>query len=150
MIRNIFTALAFLMGMTVQAQVLVDSDKVVNKFGTDKLVKMTFDGDSVTFETESGVVMNFDITQLHSVGFAEDYTGIEDARLNGEAKILYDAAASVVYVAGSKAQGVTAVYNSEGRLVKVAKANTVSVAELPAGLYIVSYNKKLNAKILKK
>ena len=52
--------------------------------------------------------------------------------------------------ANAQEQSVIRIYNAEGRLVRKANAAQLSVANLDAGLYIVSYNNVLNAKILKK
>jgi hypothetical protein len=46
--------------------------------------------------------------------------------------------------------GTISIFTADGRRVKSAQGTSVSVADLAYGLYVVSYNEKLNAKIVKK
>ena len=46
--------------------------------------------------------------------------------------------------------GTIGIFTADGRRVKSARGTSVSVADLADGLYVVSYNEKLNAKIVKK
>ena len=158
--RNILIAALCLIAATgMQAQVLIKHGESKEKitFGNDKLVKMVFDiygennGDNITFVRQSGETLTFDMDEVYRLGFAANYTEVEQAELDGEMAILYDAASATVHIANAKDEkGVILIFNAEGRLVKSSKGTALSVAELGNGLYIVSYNNVLNAKIVKK
>ena len=158
--RNILIAALCLIAATgMQAQVLIKHGESKEKitFGNDKLVKMVFDiygennGDNITFVRQSGETLIFDIDEVYRLGFAANYTEVEQAELDGEMAILYDAASATVHIANAKDEkGTILIFNAEGRLVKSSKGTALSVAELGDGLYIVSYNNVLNAKIVKK
>ena len=157
--RNILIAALCLVAATaLQAQVLVKhgENKERIEFGDDKLVKMVFDvygennGENILFIRQSGDTITFDIDQIYRLGFAADFTEVDQAELDGEMAILYDAAGATVHIVNAKEKGIIRLFNAEGRLVKSAEGHTLSVTELGAGLYIVSYNNVLNAKIVKK
>lgn len=157
--RNILIAALCLVAVTgLQAQVLVKhgENKERIELGDDKLVKMVFDvygennGENILFIRQSGDTITFDIDQIYRLGFAADFTEVDQAELDGEMAILYDAAGATVHIVNAKEKGIIRLFNAEGRLVKSAEGHTLSVVELGAGLYIVSYNNVLNAKIVKK
>lgn len=158
--RNILIAALCLVAATgMQAQVLIKhgTNKEKIEFGEDKLVKMVFDtygesnGNDIFFVRQSGDTLTFDINQVYRLGFAADFTEVEQAKLKSEAAILYDAASATIHIANAKDEkGVIHLFNAEGRLVKSGKGIALSIAELGSGLYIVSYNNVLNAKIVKK
>lgn len=159
--RNILlTMILLLAAIGMQAQVLVKhgEQKERIELGTDKLVKMVFDvydtasnGDNILFIRQSGDTLTFEIDEIYLLGFAADFTDVEAVEVAGKAAILYDAAAATVHVVNAEDEDATIhVFNADGRLVKSGKGFVLSVADLTDGLYIVSYNQKLNAKILKK
>lgn len=157
--RNILIAALCLVAATgLQAQVLVKhgENKERIELGDDMLVKMVFDvygennGENILFIRQSGDTITFDIDQIYRLGFAADFTEVDQAELDGEMAILYDAAGATVHIVNAKEKGIIRLFNAEGRLVKSAEGHILSVAELGAGLYIVSYNNVLNAKIVKK
>lgn len=157
--RNIFIAALCLVAATgLQAQVLVKHGESKERmdFGSDKLVKMVFNsydtesnGDNILFIRESGDSLTFDIDAIYVLGFAADFTEIEAVEAAGEAAILYDAATATIHIANAE-KGNICIFNAKGQLVKSGKGTSLSVADLMDGLYIVSYNQKLNAKIVKK
>ena len=157
--RNILIAALCLVAATgLQAQVLVKhgENKERIELGDDKLVKMVFDvygennGENILFIRQSGDTITFDIDQIYRLGFATDFTEVDQTELAGEMAILYDAAGATVHIVNAKEKGIIRLFNAEGRLVKSAEGHTLSVTELGAGLFIVSYNNVLNAKIVKK
>ena len=158
--RNILIAALCLIAATgMQAQVLIKHGASKEKitFGNDKLVKIIFDiygennGDNITFVRQSGETLVFDMEEVYRLGFAANYTEVKLTELDGDMAILYDAASATVHIANAKDEkGTILIFNAEGRLVKNGKGTALSVAELGEGLYIVSYNNVLNAKIVKK
>ena len=154
--RNILTAvLCLVAAIALQAQVLITQSGERIDLSEKKMVKIKFDfngnyGGDIVFEFASGETQSFNIDDLSSMGFAADYTAVEQIQLKGAAAILYDAVTQSVHVANAHEQSVIRICNAEGRLVRKANAAQLSVANLDAGLYIVSYNNVLNAKILKK
>ena len=151
--RNILIAAILLLATATQAQVLVKNDREHIKLGEDKLEKILFtgenNGDGIVFILQSGETMTFDIDELHSYGFAADYTDIKAVKKSGKATIVYNEKTETIHIVNAK-KGDLLVYSSEGKLAKSAKGTAISVADLPKGLYIVNYNKELNAKIVKK
>lgn len=156
--RALFLVLLML-GLGVQAQVIIKHGENGERidFGNDKLVKMLFDvngknnGDDIEFVRQSGDILVFDVDEIYAMKFADDYSTIEDVKRVGEAAIVYDAASYRVYIVNvEEADGAICIFNAEGKPVKRAEGVSVSVADLPDGLYVVTYNMELNAKIVKK
>ncbi len=154
--RNILLAIMLLLAATgMQAQVMYKHSGEKVDFKEDKLVKMVFDeyggnnGDDILFIRQSGDTLTFDIDDIRVMGFAADFSQIEKVKQSGEATIAYDATTHTVYVVNAE-EGDIRIFTAEGKLVKSAKGTTISVANLADGLYIVSYDMKLNAKIIKK
>lgn len=156
--RNILIAALCLVAATgLQAQVLIQQNGERVNFSDNKLVKIVFDsysrehnGEDILFVYESGDTATFDIDAVYVMGFAEDFTHIDEVKEQGEAAIVYDAATATVHIVNAEEEGVIRLYNAEGRQVKKAAGHTLALPELGAGLYVVSYNEKLNAKIVKK
>ena len=159
--RNILlTTLLMLAATTIQAQVLIKhgEEKERIEFGNDKLVKMVFDsydyesnGDNIIFVRQSGETMTFDIDLIYLLGFAADFSKVDQQELDGETTILYDAHTATIHIANAKDEkGTIRLFNAEGRQVKSGKGASLCLEELPGGLYVVSYNQVLNAKIIKK
>lgn len=158
--NTLLTMLLMLAATTIQAQVLIKhgEEKERIEFGNDKLVKIVFNtydtennGDNVIFIRQSGETMTFDIDLVYLLGFAADFTKVDQLQPDGETAILYDANTATVHIANAKDEkGTIQLFNAEGRLVKSAKGVLLCLEELPSGLYIVSYNQVLNAKIIKK
>lgn len=156
--RNILIAALCLVAATgLQAQVLIHHNGEKTNFGEDKLVKMVFDiydaasnGDNILFVRQSGDTITFDIDEIYVMGFAEDFTRIDEVKEQGQAAIVYDAATATVHIVNAEEEGVIRLFSADGHLVKSAAGHTLALPELEAGLYVVSYNEKLNAKIVKK
>lgn len=155
--RNMFFTVILLLAVTaMQAQVLVKHGETKERIelGNDKLVKMVFDsygennGDIIHFVRQSGDTLTFDIDEIYLMGFAKDFTDIEDVKESGEASIVYNATAHTVHVINVEDGGEIHIFTGEGKLVKSANGTSINVADLPGDLYIVSYNMELNAKIL--
>lgn len=154
--RNILIAALCLVAVGMQAQVLIQHNGEKVNFTDNKLVKMVFDsysrehnGEDILFIYESGDTATFDMAAVYVMGFAEDFTRIEEVEQAGEAAIVYDAKEHTVYVANAVAGTIT-LFTADGRRVKSARGTSISVADLADGLYVVSYKEKLNAKIVKK
>lgn len=154
--RILMALLALVAAIGVQAQVLIKHNGEKVNFGNDKLVKITFDiynennGDNIYFVCESDSTFTFDIDEIHSLGFADDFSGLDEVVQSGKETILYDAANATVHIVNAKAEGVINIYDAAGKRVKSGKGCTIALGELAPGLYVVSFNNKLNAKILKK
>lgn len=156
--RNIlFVAMLLFVAASIEAQVIVkhgDSSERV-ELGGNMLVKMVFDvygennGDNVHLILQSGDTLTFDIDEVSKMAFAADVTKIDEMKQSGEAAIVYDVTTHTACAVNAE-EGVIRIFTSEGRLVKKVAGTTVSVADLNDGLYIVSYNMELNAKIVKK
>ena len=93
---------------------------------------------------------SFDIRDLKTLKFADDYvSGITEIATD-ETKIYYDSQKQRVIVDNGKEDAALKIYTLEGVLVKSGTGCELSVTELAAGLYIVSYDDKFNVKIMKK
>lgn len=153
--RNIFIAILCLMASAgLQAQVISNLDG--EKIDVEKLVKIVFDvygnnnGEDILLIFESGDTLTFDIDDIPSFSFAPDIDAIGQIEQAGHTAIVYDAATTTVHIVNAGEEGVIRLFNAEGRLVKSVKGRTMTVADLVDGLYVVSYNQKLNVKIVKK
>ena len=149
----ILATLALIAVLQLPAQVLVKADGDTIRFeGSNPLRKITsqYSGSSITFTFEDGTKSTFNISDLDKVEFAKDATtAIEDIKA-GKEVIVYDEAANKVYVANAKQKKNFVLFNAEGKQIRSVKGSVINLEALPAGLYIVSYNGVLNAKILKK
>lgn len=155
--RNILIAALCLTAIGMQAQVLIQHNGEKVNFSGDKLVKMVFDsysrehnGEEILFIYQSGDTATFDMEAVYVMGFAEDFTRIDEVKEQGQATIVYDAATATVHIVNAEEEGVIRLFGADGHLVKSAAGHTLALPELGAGLYVVSYNEKLNAKIVKK
>ena len=63
---------------------------------------------------------------------------------------MYDKQNDVVYVVNGEEDAVLDLYTAGAVLVKSEKGNVMNLKGLAPGLYIVSYNNRINAKILRK
>ena len=155
--RNILIAALCLVAVGMQAQVIIKHNGEKVEFGTNELVKMVFNsygnndnnGDNIRFVRQAGDTLTFDIDEIYVMGFAEDFTRIDEVMQAGQAAIVYDAKVHTVYVVNAEMRTIS-IFTADGRRVKSAQGTSVSVADLADGLYVVSYNEKLNAKIVKK
>ena len=147
----------FALCITAQSQtlILVNGDSI--KFEKNELKKI------IPREAENGVYnMNkidivtskssqrYDIRDLKTLIFAEDYVSGITEIATGETKIYYDSQEQRVIVANGKKDATLKIYDSKGVFAKSGTGCELSVADLAAGLYIVSYDDKLNVKIMKK
>ena len=158
--QNILVAFVLLFFATsIQAQVIIKNEnKEKIDLSDDKLVKIVFDsydqesnGENFFFICESGDTLNLQMNEVHSFGFAEDYDKVEAITAMGQTAILYDAHAAIVYIVNpNEEESIIRIFNTDGKFVKSGKGTSLSIAELEEGLYIVNYNKELNAKIVKK
>lgn len=165
--RNILlAAMLLLAAVGMQAQVIVKHGEKQEKveFGEDKLVKITFDNlvyinnyneldcdDNIYFHRQSGDTLIFTMEEVRVMGFAADFTKVDEVAQAGKTVIAYDAAECMVHIVNAaEGGGDIVIYTAEGKPVKRGQGIALSVGDLDAGLYIVNYNKELNAKIVKK
>lgn len=144
----------FVIGMAAHSQTLIlvngDSIDLKNDFTiTPKAYTSYWDYDQIEFSTKD-TVYNFDIRELATLKFACYYTSSISNIKTQEAVILYDEPGDRVVVHNGTDNATITIYNSKGAFVKSTKGKEISTKELHPGVYIVSYNNKFNAKILKK
>lgn len=147
--KYILLLLLLAVGLVAEAQVLVRVNGEHVTFENDKLVQITSSYNRIYFKCESGNSMSFDIRELKSLNFAEEAADV-DSLPAGETTIVYDRQNDIAYVVNGEKNATLNVYTAEGVIVKRAKGNSVDMKGIVPGLYIVSYNNKINAKILRK
>ena len=135
-------------GVTAQAQILVKVNGETLNFNEDKLKVITADYNTVTFSTENRNY-SFDIRDLDALYFAETPSSVE-ALPEGQTAIVYDEQNDVVYVVNGEENATLELYTAGAVLAKSEKGHTLNLKGLAPGLYIVSYNNRINAKILRK
>lgn len=135
-------------GITAQAQILVKVNGETLNFNEDKLKVITADYNTVTFSTENRNY-SFDIRDLDALYFAETPSSVE-ALPAGQTAIVYDEQNDVIYVVNGEENATLELYTAGAVLVKSEKGNVMSLKGVAPGLYIVSYNNRINAKILRK
>lgn len=89
----------------------------------------------------------YNIKDIKCIEFAKSATDI-DAIGTDEIAIVFDN--NTVSVINGDENAPIELFDDKGILVKRAKGNSVAVGDLADGLYIVRYNRKQTAKILKK
>ena len=135
-------------GVTAQAQILVKVNGETLNFNEDKLKVITADYNTVTFSTENRNY-SFDIRDLDALYFAETLSSVE-ALPEGQTAIVYDEQNDVIYVVNGEENATLELYTTGAVLAKSVKGNSLNLKGLAPGLYIVSYNNRINAKILRK
>lgn len=148
----LISIISLLAALQLPAQILIKSNSDTLTFNaSNPITKIIFQqADTVTFALSDGKTFQIDFTALDKMFFAKDAaTGINDIKA-GEEAIVYDAAAQVVYVVNGKSTASIVLFSAEGKRLRMAKGSHLSLTGLPSGLYVVSYNGVLNAKILKK
>ena len=136
-------------GITAQAQILVKVNGETVNFNEDKLKFITADFNKVYFSTENNNYYSFDIRELDALYFAETPSSVESLPV-GQTAIVYDKQNDVVYVVNGEENAVLDLYTAGAALVKSEKGNTMNLKGVTPGLYIVSYNNRINAKFLRK
>ena len=136
-------------GVTAQAQILVKVNGEKVTFEDDKLVRIIANENDICFMTESENRMYFDIRELDALYFAETPSSVE-ALPEGQTAIVYDEQNDVIYVVNGEENAKLELYTVGAVLVKSEKGNVMSLKGVAPGLYIVSYNNRINAKILRK
>ena len=147
----------FVIGMTAHSQTLIlvngDSIDLKTDFIITPKANTNYDSpsyyDQIEFWTKD-TVYNFDIRELATLKFACYNTSNISNIKTQEAVILYDEPGDRVVVHNGTDDATISIYNSKGAFVKSTKGKEISTKELHHGVYIVSYNNKFNAKILKK
>lgn len=138
----------FAIAMAAQSQtlVLVDGDTIDFK---NKAFTITTNSNRVSFVTND-TVLTFDIRELSTLRFALSYsTGVSELDAD-ETAILYDEENERVVVHNGDSNATLNIFDSKGALVKSTQGCETGLQELQPGIYIISYNKELNVKILKK
>ena len=144
----------FVIGMAAHSQtlILVNGDSIDLKTDftiTPKANTSYWNYDQIEFSTKD-TVYNFDIRELATLRFAAYYTSDISNIKAEEAVILYDEPGDRVVVHNGTDNATITIYNSKGAFVKSTKGKEISTKGLYPGVYIVNYNNKSNAKILKK
>ena len=136
-------------GVAAQAQILVKVNGEKVAFEDDKLVRITANENEICFTTEGYNHTYFDIRDLDALYFAETPSSIEKLSA-GQVAVVYDEQNDVVYVVNGEENATLELYTAGAVLVKSEKGNTLNLKGIAPGLYIVSYNNRINAKILRK
>lgn len=129
-----------------QALILVNGDTI--KFENGLTITQGYNYYELNF-SKGNQRYTFDMREIESLDFAATYTGIESISDN-ETIIAYNAKEEKVIVINGGNDGEITLFDDKGTVVKSARGSETSVGDLTPGLYIVSYNRKINAKILKK
>lgn len=146
--RYILVLGILLVSLSAQAQVLTLANGDTIKFENELTITQGNNYSELNFSTgDQGYT--FDIREIESLDFAATYTGIESISDN-ETIIAYNAEEEKVIVINGSNDGEITLFDDKGTVVKSARGSETSVGDLAPGLYIVNYNRKINAKILKK
>jgi hypothetical protein len=135
-------------GITAQAQILVKVNGETIGFNGDKLRTITASYNVINFDTENDRY-SFDIRELDALYFAETPSSVDELPA-GQTAIVYDEQNDVVYVVNGEENATLELYTTGAVLAKSVKGNSLNLKGLAPGLYIVSYNNRINAKILRK
>lgn len=135
-------------GITAQAQILVKVNGETIDFNGDKLQTITASYNVINFDTENDRY-SFDIRELDALYFAETPSSVDELPA-GQTAIVYDEQNDVVYVVNGEENATLELYTTGAVLAKSEKGHTLNLKGLAPGLYIVSYNNRINAKILRK
>lgn len=146
--RYILVLGILLVSLSAQAQVLTLANGDTIKFENKLTITQGNNYYELNFSTENRWD-TFDIREIECLDFAATYTGIESISDN-ETIIAYNAEEEKVIVINGSNDGEITLFDDKGTVVKSARGSETSVGDLAPGLYIVNYNRKINAKILKK
>lgn len=137
-----------IVSLSAQAQVLTLANGDTIKFENELTITQGNNYYELNFSTVDQWY-TFDIREIECLDFAATYTGIESISDN-ETIIAYNAEEEKVIVINGSNDGEITLFDDKGTVVKSARGSETSVGDLAPGLYIVNYNRKINAKILKK
>ncbi len=137
-----------IVSLSAQAQILTLANGDTIKFENELTITQGNNYYELNFSTENQR-HTFDIREIDCLDFAATYTGIESISDN-ETIIAYNAEEEKVIVINGSNDGEITLFDDKGTVVKSARGSETSVGDLAPGLYIVNYNRKINAKILKK
>ena len=137
-----------IVSLSAQAQTLVLANGDTIKFENELTITQGNNYYELNFSTVDQWY-TFDIREIECLDFAATYTGIESISDN-ETIIAYNAEEEKVIVINGSNDGEITLFDSKGTVVKSARGSETSVGDLAPGLYIVNYNRRINAKILKK
>lgn len=137
-----------IVSLSAQAQVLTLANGDTIKFENELTITQGNNYYELNFSTVDQWY-TFDIREIECLDFAATYTGIESISDN-ETIIAYNAEEEKVIVINGSNDGEITLFDSKGTVVKSARGSETSVGDLAPGLYIVNYNRRINAKILKK
>lgn len=146
--RYILVLGILLVSLSAQAQVLTLANGDTIKFENKLTITQGNYYHELNF-SEDDQRYTFDIREIESLDFAATYTGTESISDN-ETIIAYNAEEEKVIVINGSNDGEITLFDGKGTMVKSARGSETSVGDLAPGLYIVNYNRKINAKILKK
>ena len=146
--RYILVLGILLVSLSAQAQTLILANGDTIKFENELTITQGNNYYELNFSTVDQWY-TFDIREIECLDFAATYTGIESISDN-ETIIAYNAEEEKVIVINGSNDGEITLFDDKGTVVKSARGSETSVGDLAPGLYIVNYNRRINAKILKK
>lgn len=135
-------------GVTAQAQILVKVNGETVNFNEEKLRSIGVYRNQINFYTQNNRY-SFDIKDLDALYFAETPSSVEELPA-GQTAVVYDKQSDVVYVVNGEENATLELYTAGAVLAKSGKGNSLDLKGLAPGMYIVSYNNRINAKILRK
>ncbi|MBO5865959.1 MAG: hypothetical protein J6Q73_07930 [Bacteroidaceae bacterium] len=135
-------------GVTAQAQILVKVNGETVNFSEEKLRSIGVYRNQINFYTQNNRY-SFDIKDLDALYFAETPSSVEELPA-GQTAVVYDKQSDVVYVVNGEENATLELYTAGAVLAKSGKGNSLDLKGLAPGMYIVSYNNRINAKILRK
>lgn len=149
--RFFLILLSFYASLFVHAQILERHNNATSIDLSNNRVRLIIpQKDSVTLVTQSGGSLSFSIEVIKRLKWAEAPEKIKDLEKLPEMAIIFDSKKKEIYVLNADKNSLILLYNSDGKLIRSCRGASANVADLPDGMYIVSCNGNLTAKIVKK
>lgn len=131
--------------------IVIEKEGTSQEIAFDQLQRITFSGTTVNMFTKDGFTVSNDMYDIYRIGFNETSTNISSNTQEGNNLLGYISNEAIVI--NSLAGTTIEIYNVNGNHISSTRLKsdneTISIASLPKGIYLVRTNCK-TAKFLKR
>lgn len=131
--------------------IVIEKEGTSQEIAFDQLQRITFSGTTVNMFTKDGSTVSNDMYDIYRIGFNETSTNISSNTQEGDNLLGYISNEAIVI--NSLAGTTIEIYNVNGNHISSTRLKsdneTISIASLPKGIYLVRTNCK-TAKFLKR
>ncbi len=147
----LFALMVALLPVSAQHIIVLKSENAAQAVELQKFRRMTFSGTTVNLMQTDGAVSSVDMSDITRIYFG-DFTGITNVDFNGGKDLVSYISSDEIAVNCEAGEEIT-IYNVSGTMVQKeiqsSEGGSVSIANLPKGIYLLRANRQ-TVKIIKK